>query len=164
MANQKIIDLFSYSEDSISHLRWKIDGLRHKAGDEVIPWVDRAGYQVVNVSGKKVFVHRIVHEIHRGEIEAGKYVDHIDGDVSNNRINNLRLASSCENSWNRKKQSNGNPAMPKGISLRNDGIYVAAIQKRGERYVKYSKNIDPLISWLSDMRNELHGEYANHGA
>lgn len=164
MAKQDIKDLFSYSEDLTSLLQWKLSGLRHKPGDEVIPWIDRAGYQVVSISRRKVFIHRIVYELHHGDIGAGLYIDHIDGDVSNNRIKNLRLASSCENSWNRKKQSNGNPDMPKGISFRNDGIYVAAIQKHGERYYKYSKTIEPLISWLSNMRDELHGEYANHGA
>lgn len=164
MAKSKTHGIFSYSEEVASLLQWKCNGHRHKAGDEVTPWIDRNGYQVISVLRGKFFVHRVIYEIHHGEIDAGLYVDHIDGDVSNNKIENLRLASSCENSWNRRKQSNGNPIMPKGISYKSDGTYVAAIQKHGKRYFKYSKNLDPLISWLSGMREELHGEYANHGA
>lgn len=42
-------------------------------------------------------IHRLVFEAYRGKIKKGLTVNHIDGDKSNNKINNLELLTQKEN-------------------------------------------------------------------
>ena len=72
---------------------------------------DRGGYQRIGISinGKSMqkFVHRMVFESWVHEIPEGLYVDHLDFDVRNNNISNLRLLTKSENSKRKKIVRNG---------------------------------------------------------
>lgn len=64
---------------------------------------DRKGYYYkFQFNRVKYLCHRVVWEIHLGEIPDGFYVDHRDGNTSNNKISNLRLVDAKINSRNRK--------------------------------------------------------------
>lgn len=66
------------------------------------------GYRRVRVDGKYYYVHRLVWFICTGkEVPDDLFIDHIDGDRQHNSIENLRLASSLENQYNKQRQSNG---------------------------------------------------------
>jgi hypothetical protein len=58
--------------------------------------------------GKLHYIHRLMWETFVGEIAEGLTIDHIDGDPSNNRIDNLQLITQSENSikGNRKRRRN----------------------------------------------------------
>lgn len=64
------------------------------------------GYVTVGVDKKKHYAHRIIWEMLYGTIPAGTQIDHINGNRSDNRLCNLRLASNHENSKNQKRKSN----------------------------------------------------------
>jgi len=55
------------------------------------------GYKQTTLKGKFYQVHRIVWIYFNDAIDEGLYVDHIDGDRTNNNINNLRLLTHIEN-------------------------------------------------------------------
>ncbi|EAS8631504.1 HNH endonuclease [Salmonella enterica] len=61
------------------------------------------GYMQLGFNKRVFTVHRLIWEICKGEIPEGAQVDHIDGDVMNNRIDNLRLVNNSLNSLNRVK-------------------------------------------------------------
>jgi hypothetical protein len=65
------------------------------------------GYVTVGVNDRKIFVHRIIWEYYNGPIPAGLLIDHINGIKHDNRIENLRLATSRENQQNRIKHREG---------------------------------------------------------
>lgn len=48
---------------------------------------------------------RLIWIFHYGEIEKGKFIDHIDGDSLNDRIENLRCVDHLVNRYNSKKYS-----------------------------------------------------------
>ena len=54
----------------------------------------RTGYYLNSTERKRL--HRAVWEFHYGEIPTGFHIHHIDGDKSNNRIENLSLVSASE--------------------------------------------------------------------
>lgn len=60
------------------------------------------GYRAVGLAGKNMLEHRLVWAMHYG-VWPGGALDHFDGDPSNNRIANLRLATAAENNANRRK-------------------------------------------------------------
>lgn len=58
------------------------------------------GYLVANINGKQDYMHRIVWKAFMGEIPQGYEIDHIDGDVTNNDVNNLRCVTPKQNRSN----------------------------------------------------------------
>ena len=61
------------------------------------------GYQAFSIEAKPHYIHRVVWEVFNGEIPAGKEIDHIDRDKTNNNLNNLRLVTHSENQLNRNE-------------------------------------------------------------
>lgn len=47
--------------------------------------------------GKLYYVHRLVYENFKGDIPQGKQIDHIDGDTTNNSIDNLQVLTPRKN-------------------------------------------------------------------
>lgn len=120
----------------------------------------KANYVSVQVKGKAWCKHRIVWTLTHGEIPEGLVVDHIDGDTSNNSIDNLRLATKRQNQHNRRVSStevkpNG---LPKGVSMWR-GWYRVQIRANDKRYSKNFKTLDEAVEWAKEKRRELHGEF-----
>lgn len=67
--------------------------------------LSRRGYWEVSYSGFLYKAHRIIWEMHHGDIPPNMVVDHIDGNRGNNRIDNLRLVTSKGNAQNSGKRS-----------------------------------------------------------
>lgn len=66
----------------------------------------QAGYVRVSIFDQHHYAHRIIWTMCVGNIPAGMEIDHIDGDRSNNRIQNLKLASTADNAKNTRLHSN----------------------------------------------------------
>lgn len=63
------------------------------------------GYYQIIISKKKYYLHRIIGYLFLGlDIDnPEQYIDHIDGNVINNYLENLRIVTSHENDFNRTK-------------------------------------------------------------
>ena len=61
----------------------------------------REGYIRYCILGKHYSGHRLIYETFCGEIPENMVIDHIDGNRSNNKLNNLRLVSYSDNAKNR---------------------------------------------------------------
>ena len=72
------------------------------------------GYCRINIDGRLYYAHRIVWKMHYGE-EPPKYIDHVDGDPSNNRPDNLREATQSQNQVNAKKNMRSNTSGLRGV-------------------------------------------------
>jgi hypothetical protein len=75
-------------------------------------------YFVTYAFGKSLKVHRVVWAMHNGEWPNGD-IDHIDGNGFNNKIENLRVASKCDNAHNRRSTKSLGDS-PKGVRKRID--------------------------------------------
>lgn len=60
-----------------------------------LKWVYMRGYFKAALHGKEVWLHR--HILH---VDGNKVVDHINGDRSDNRKQNLRIVTQRQNTWN----------------------------------------------------------------
>ena len=76
---------------------------RAKPGDRA-GFLDANGYRRIEHRRVRAREHRIVWILHHGEIPAGLQIDHINRDRSDNRIENLRLATHRQNKHNMKER------------------------------------------------------------
>ena len=100
---------YFYDETSPTMLRHKVDVTRgRKNANFAARKGDVAGCNTettrsISVKGFVYPIYRVIWMLNYGEIPAGYVVDHIDGDVSNNRISNLRIVTYQTNTRNRAK-------------------------------------------------------------
>ena len=106
MVDTSIFDwhhLFTYRDDG--NIIWKENRSQSTKAGDVAGSLTNKRYRRVEITlcGKtySIATHRIIWEMFNGPIPSGAQIDHIDGDRANNRIQNLRLADSKQNAWNR---------------------------------------------------------------
>lgn len=122
------------------------------------------GYHQIYFRGRScALAHHIVWELHNGPVPEGMRIDHIDGNRSDSRIENLRLATADQNAQNKRKQFSRKYQLPKNIHHHSSlGMYMGIVTSNGVRHQKCSKSIDELVEWVRLKKEELHGEFANH--
>jgi hypothetical protein len=90
---KELCDYFQYKEDGSlvkkCNCKWRPVGS-----------VRPDGYKTVTVMGKPFKAHRLIYAMHFGDIAEGMEIDHINGDRSDNRIENLRLVDRKANMKN----------------------------------------------------------------
>ena len=129
-----------------------------KAGQPV--GYEIVGYQFVDIKRQKYSVHRIAFYMHHGWIP--DYIDHINGNGMDNRIENLRPATEAQNSYNRATSKN-NTSGHKGICKKRHG-WIAQIWYSGKyKHLGTFQSKELAIEFLTLARDMVHGEYANHG-
>jgi len=100
-------DLFDYADGK---LYWKVsrNPLKDFVG-KVAGSFDGHGYAYVSINRKKQAVHRVIWQMFNGPIPPGYQIDHINNISTDNRIENLRLATNSQNGMNKghRKDSTG---------------------------------------------------------
>lgn len=124
------LDYLSY-EPQTGVFRWKQrpghEGRgKGKVGD-VAGCPDDLGYLQLCVAWKRYAGHRLAFLFMTGEMPTGM-VDHINGDPSDNRWSNLRLATPEQNAINRRTVS---ATGFKGVTRHSGGKYQASIKVKG---------------------------------
>lgn len=91
------------------------------------------GYKRIRIHGKYYYCHRLAYLYMYGHMPTG-VVDHVDGNPSNNSIDNLRCVNKSQNSQNIKKSHIDSTSGFLGVWLhKQTGKYVAQITKQGKR-------------------------------
>jgi hypothetical protein len=89
------------------------------------------GYRKLKFCGKQYLTHRVAWLLHYGSWPIGD-IDHIDGNPSNNRLDNLRDVSHSINLQNRKSATRKNKTGFLGVVKRKNK-YAAHITKNGKQ-------------------------------
>jgi hypothetical protein len=122
----------------------------------------RNGYVMIRVADGAYLAHRIAWLLSYGEWPDG-VIDHINGVRSDNRLANLRLCSTSENLRNAKLRSD-NTSGVKGIYWNKKLSSWQVHVKDGGRtvYGGIYKDLDDAKRAVMQLRERLHGEFANH--
>lgn len=120
---------------------------------------DNKGYRRAKIHGLYYFVHRIVFMMHYGYLP--KYLDHIDCNRENNRIENLREASLKENCRNRSISSRNKSGI-KGIfwAKPNKKWKAQCTVNYKQYHIGYFDSLEDASCALSKFRAEHHLYFA----
>jgi hypothetical protein len=112
------------------------------------------GYVHIGIDSSRYMAHRLIWIFHNGPITGGYEIDHIDGNRANNKISNLRLATSAQNNFNTMRGhgvhfDKGSGKWRAMISVENKSRHIGLYETKAEA-----------LSASMGMRNSLWGEHA----
>ena len=153
--------LFSYDPETGNLHRKTRASYRNQIGD-LVGTIGKRGYRYVTIRYKKQYIHRIIFLMHKGYLP--RYVDHRDTDRLNNKIGNLRAASSHQNSENSQLR-NDNTSGYKGVYKdKRNGRWCAKVNHKGKQiHLGSFIDIADANQCAIDGRTKYHKEFANHG-
>ncbi len=117
-------------------------------------YIDSNGYPMTYTARSKT-----LHKNLLGKQQKGYVIDHINRNKLDNRLENLRVITSKENSYNRSKNKSSNNKY-KGV-IKRGNKYVASITKDGVRHEIPGIDTEEEAGRIYDMMAvELFGEFA----
>lgn len=95
-------DVVDYEGEYMISDKGRVMSLKSKSEPRILTtFLGERGYPRINLlrngKNKQVFVHRLVVESFIGSIPEGKFVNHKDGDKTNNNLHNLEIVTQKEN-------------------------------------------------------------------
>lgn len=166
MLTQKYVrHLFDYHDGMLYRKHSAAQG-KIKAGEPAGRLHKAQGRMRICIDGRRYHLHKIIYLWHHGIIPY--LIDHIDCNPLNNRIENLREATVTANNCNKPIQKNNSSGI-KGISIYpHKRMIHAQIQFNRQKIHKTffpinDENLELAKKWIKSIREEMHGEYTNHG-
>jgi hypothetical protein len=155
--SELVKSMFAYIDGG---LVWAINKGRAKAGDG--PHRNSNGYNVFKIDGVPYLEHRLIWAWHN--MPFSQLLDHINGNILDNRVENLRAATHSENMRNSRKAVN-NTSGVKGVYWQKDkNMWRVQIWNNGkQQYVGRYRNIDDAQAAAASFRQVNHLEFANEG-
>lgn len=160
MTQDEALRLFEYRD---GQLYWRIKPSRRDPIGMVAGSQDRSrGYVAVTRNRKHYYAHQIVFLMHHGVIPLE--VDHINGDKSDNRVENLRVCTRAQNMHNRPAQRN-NKSGARNVSWsparKKWCVFLTANRKTMNLGGYEDFELADLVA--AEARDKYHGAFANHG-
>lgn len=158
ITQQLIADCFEYKD---GYLYWK--GVTHPNKqyllDKPAGSIHKTGYRHITWLGKVQKAHRLIFMLHHGYLPPE--IDHINGDRSDNHIENLRAADRSQNQCNRDVLAN-NTSGYAGVSWhKKSQSWLVRVMKNGKTVVnKYFKDLELAGLVATEARSLYHGAYA----
>lgn len=148
-------ELFDYRD---GELVCKIHRRKARAG-HIAGTKREDGYKQVCINSKVHLLHRLIFMYHNGFMP--EFIDHKDGDKTNNRIENLRQATKSENAFNVSISNNSKTGI-KGVTWCKRSLRWRACIKVNTKqiHIGYFKDINDAAIAMINARNTYHGEFA----
>lgn len=129
------------------------------------PWIHSRYYELtlqIDKKKKHMPIHRLLANAFIPNPDNKRHVDHINGNTLDNRLSNLRWATTVENSANRTKTLSETGY--KGVSMTSNGKYAAKITSGGKYYYLGAFETPQLAhAAYCKKSKELNGEFHNPG-
>ncbi len=157
MKQEKLKELFEYND---GNLIWKVRKARATKIGQIAGVKDQRGYVKITIDGKGYYAHRLIWIWHNGELLDAK-LDHINTNTSDNRIENLRIATQSQNNGNRNIPVN-NTSGCKGVSWSKKlGKWKVSIASNGVKiHLGYFENLDEASVAYNVAAEKHFGDFA----
>ena len=157
--------IFSYENGSLYYLESYKNG---RYSGKIAGRVQKSGYKKyrqLKIGGTFYYEHRVIWIMENGEIPNDMFIDHVNGDGTDNRLDNLRLVDAQTNNRNKKRSERGSASGLTGVTFdKSCGKWKAHIQI-GNRHINlglFAEKQDAYNARLS--ANEKHGFHSSHGS
>jgi len=123
--------------------------------------LSQSGYRYITINFVQYLEHRIIFALHHGFMP--EFIDHIDGNIANNCIENLRPSSHSQNMRN-KKMYKSNVSGYKNVSWDNQ-TKKWRVQIRtdlGRKIIGRFDDIELADLVAMEARNKYHKEFARN--
>ena len=154
----KLHELFDYQD---GNLIWKKQlAYRGKIGS-IAGSKRNDGYRQVGIENNDYLIHRLVFMYFHGCMP--EYIDHIDGNRSNNSIENLRECTNQQNSFNARMSKNNTSGI-KGVSWDKSRQKWQAKCMINSKTIHLGRfdNLEQADLAIRHWRDQNHGCYARH--
>lgn len=129
------------------------------AGQPVALRQHRHGHYQIVIHCRNYMYHRVAW-MHYYGVDPGSHLDHVNGDPTDNRIANLRLATPSQNMMNQKRRTD-NTSGVKGVSWskkeRKWYAYITVGKKM--KGIGRFHNFDQAVDARRAAQAEMHGEF-----
>ena len=160
ITQQKLLNLFEYRDGEIFY---KVTRSRNKAGSKAGTYRKHDNAYQVIIDKKHYLLHRVIFMMHYGYLP--DYVDHIDGNRSNNKIENLRPATLNQNAQNAKLRKDSISGIKNVSWNKVDKSWKVRIQVNNKRItIGQFKDLELAALVAEEARDKYHKQFANHGA
>lgn len=120
----------------------------------------KTGHIEIKINGKCYKAARIIWAMQTGQFALG-VVDHIDGDPTNNRMSNLRLATPAQNARNRTHKSTNSSGVTGVTWHPQQHKWWARVTLNGKTHsLGLHKSIDDAAAIVYKAKRQMFGEFA----
>lgn len=163
-SQEELHRLFSY-DPVTGVLTWKVrpnPKALHVRPGKTAGFPSTGGHLVIVLACIRYYAHRVIWKMVTGD-EPDRQVDHIDGDKTNNRWANLRLASHGQNRSNAKAGKN-NKSGVKGVCWdAGHQAWLAYVSSGGKQTrIGRFKSLADAASARREAADLAHGEFVRH--
>lgn len=118
------------------------------------------GYMSISVDGTQYNAHRLAWLYVTGDWPA-QFVDHKDGNPSNNSFGNLRLANRSQNNHNSRRRAHNSSGI-KGVYRKKNRWAVSITVNRKKIWVGSFIDLEDAAKARENAAIKYHGEFARH--
>ena len=149
--------LFEYRDGK---LYWRQPRFGARRGAEA-GTVGSHGYRQIVVDGKFYRTHRLIFLMHHGYLP--KFIDHIDGNRSNDRVENLRAANIRQNGLNSKIRKDSRTGVKNVTFSKSANKFAVRLMVDGVRKtIGFFDDIELAELAAREARELFHKEFARH--
>jgi hypothetical protein len=147
-------ELLHYCPES-GVFKWLVKASHHRKPGDIAGYLNPNGYLYIKIKGKKYTAGRLAWLYVNGEFPT-YYVDHIDGNKSNNKISNLRDVTNSTNQQNRKIARADNKCGLLGVcKVGNKFAAQITINRKQKNLGRFNSANDAHQAYL-DAKRQLH--------
>ena len=152
MTLEKLKELFYYEN---GYLIWKIDRSDKVKKGKIAGCLKKNGYISIRYNEKTYLAHRLIYFYHNEYLP--KFIDHINNNRSDNKIENLRECTIQQNMQNRVKYGNHKY---KGVYKSNKKFKVQIMDNSKLIYLGTYKTEEEAAIVYNNIAKNLYGEFA----
>jgi hypothetical protein len=159
ITQQLLKELFYYRD---GELYWKFSVSRNVKAGAIAGTVKGNGYRNIKIKSKQYLVHRIIFLYHHGYVP--EFLDHINTNKLDNRIENLREATKEQNNRNCPKRKDNTSGI-KGVhwdSATKKWLAKVAVGNGVQKYLGRYDDIELAQLVIEEARDKYHKEFAKH--